>query len=58
MTYQQLWCCVHWPSKGFSEKEAEERFDGYWNGHGNEREIRDHWKEVLEVVKIVLQETE
>ena len=56
MTYQQLWCCVHWPNRGFSEDEAVEKFDDYWVGHDNEREMRSHWEKVLEVIKIVLKE--
>ena len=58
MTYQQLWCCVHWPEKGFSVDEAQEKFDSYWRSHDNERELRDHWKKVLAVVMVVLKETE
>ena len=58
MTYQQLWCCVHWPGKGFSEKEAAEKYDDYWEGHDNEQEVRDHWQKVMDVVRIVLKETE
>lgn len=56
MTYQQLWCCVHWPTKGFTEGEAEEKFNAYWDGHDNEREMRDHWQKVLSVIQAVLRE--
>lgn len=56
MTYQQLWCCVHWPEKGFTEKEAESKFTAYWDGHKHEQEMQDHWKKVLAVVQAVLKE--
>ena len=56
MTYQQLWCCVHWPTKGFSPEEAKDKFDAYWNGHDNEREMRDHWRTALDVIRAVINE--
>lgn len=58
MTYQQLWTVIHWPNKRLSEREAEIKFDDYWQGHANEREVRDHWESVIAVVQAVINETE